>query len=699
MAAYARKHPLEIPPPSEKDWLKDDEGDFFLQDPDRKRDALPQPFRMINKLVTLAFENAMEIIERREMLREARKLKVQPTKCFPTAEFQVTGRANCLAVSGKYVFVGLSVGLATFKVSDCKEVCAWEAVRTEICAIHASDLGNECHVLLAVDEMGLVWLFCFHEESFLLVKILNELEDISKRTTCVEVVLSRGGDYAGVLLQDSTKAWLEIYRLPKDSWLKEMEKIPGAAAGLACRERRSSWTSAESPVSANKADAKLSLPVLLLKVKPPKPITGSSFKSPLDALKKVDDGSMLGLGYNHLIKESQWEQQEAIFRRTYREYLEAEGERESKDEIPRHATFHFLLPSRILQVGPEMRVQPDVPAGISVHWNGSHNLCFYLLNRPLKEKADSDPKPDVVWPCAALIAHSAVSSCSRYLALACEDASIAVWDMHLGYPLSVTAILEERLIRSIHFLWSSAAASNETPCPGTDPPCSVVQLLVLCTDSSFYLVKAPMAGKSSITLLADRPEDPNLAVSAVVPVLAFPGAALVFSWDGTVSLMNTATSQIVYCFSTPPTHAVASPWQPVFIVDSANLCLLLRGDKQQQEDALAQSTASHSTIFLFDFNSYPLKEAFPKEPDLPLRSLQNLPLVERCSIFLRDRFHILPEKQQSLLGLREELPEYWSRLQAQAAAMDKERQKVKGQKKSALHPEGQALLYHNPADL
>ncbi|XP_009694094.1 PREDICTED: WD repeat-containing protein 93 [Cariama cristata] len=674
MAVYIRKHPLEIPPPSEKDWLKDDEEDFFLQDPDRKHDVLPQPFRMINKLVMLVFENAMEIIERREMLREAQRLKAQPTKCFPTAEFQVSGRANCLAVSGKHIFVGLSMGLAAFKVSNFKEVCAWDAAKMEICAIHALDLGNEHHVLLAVDEMGLVWLFCFHKETFLLIKILNEAEDISKRSTCVELVLSPRGDYAGVLLQDGTKAWLEIYRLPKDSWLKELEKSPGAAAGLACRERRSSWTSAVSPVSANKADAKLSFPVLLLKVEPPKPITGSSFKSPLDALKKVDDGSMLGLGYNHLIKDSQWEQQEAIFRSTYREFLGAEGERESKEEMPRHATFHFLLPSRILQVGPEMKVQPDVPAGISVHWDGSHNLCLYLLNRPLKEKVDSDPTPDVVWPCAAPIACSAVSSCSRYLALACEDATITIWDKQLGYPLSVTAVLEERLIRSVHFLRSSAAACNETSCPGTDPACPIVQLLVLCTDSSLYLVKAPKAGKSSITLLADRPEDSNLPVSAVAPVLAFPSAALVFSWDGTVSLMNTATSQIVYCFSTPPSHAVASPWQPVFVVDSVNWCLLLRGDKQQQADALAESRASHSTIFLFDFNSYPLKEAFPKEPDLPLKSLQNLPWFERCNIFLRDR-------QQNLLGLREQLPEYWSQLQAQAAAMDEERQKVKGQKK------------------
>ncbi|NXK59549.1 WDR93 protein, partial [Sylvietta virens] len=448
---------LGNPPPSEKDWPKEDEEDFFLLDPYQKRDVLPQScFRMIDKLVTQVFESAMEIIEKREMLREAQKRKLQAKKCFPTAEFQVTERPNCLAVSGKYIFVGLSVGLAAFNTCDFKDVCSWDAAKTEICAIHASDLGNECHVLLAVDEMGLAWLFCFHKESFLLIKILNEVKDISQRSTCVEVVLSRGGDYAGILLQGNTKAWLEIYQLPKDSWLTKMEKNAGAAEELSCSERRSSCSSEvgtfllqELSVSAVEFDVELDPPVVLLTVRPPKPITGTSFQGPLDALKEVDDGSMLGLGYNHLIKDSQWELQEAIFRSTYQEYLEAEGVTE--EEIPRYATFHFLLSSRILE-GPEMKVQPDIPVGIGVHWDGNHNFCLYLLNHSLEEKADSDLKPDVVWPCAAPIACSAVSSCSRYLALAGEDATITIWDKQLGYPLSVTAILEERFIRSIHFL-------------------------------------------------------------------------------------------------------------------------------------------------------------------------------------------------------------------------------------------------------
>ncbi|XP_065268816.1 WD repeat-containing protein 93 [Emys orbicularis] len=676
MPVYIRKHPLEIPPPSEKDWIKkDEEENFFLQDPDQIFDSLPQPFRMINKLVTLVFEQAWEIIEKREALREAQTLKVKPTLYLPTAEFQVMGRANCLAASGQHVFLGLSTGLAVFNMPNCKRVCAWESAKLEICAIRASNLGNETHLLVTVDEMGLARLFYFYRDSLLLIKVLNEVEEISKRNTCVEAELSQGGDYAGILLQGNTEAWLEIYRLPKDSWLKETDHSQAAAAVSSFRERRFSQASAkslelpgegsaetESPTSASRVETKLSLPVLLLKVRSPKPLTGSTFKSPLEALMKIDDGSVIGLGQNHVIKDYQWEQQDAIFRSTFQKHLERESEPDSKEEKPSHAVFHFLLPGQILQIGPEIKAQPDVPTGISVHWNGSHNLCLYLLTRPSKEKTDAELKPDTVWPCAAPITCSAVTSCSSYMALACEDGTITVWDRCLGFPLAVTALPEGCLSRTIHFLQTSTAPRDQLPRPK-------VQLLVLCTDGSLHLVIVSGPRESRTVLLADRSEDPDQTISAVAPIPALPGAVLVFSWDGTVCLTDTATPQTVCHFITPPSHTVASPWQPVFTVDTTNQCLLLRGDEQQQQAGPpTQTKDNQSSIFLFYFDFYQSMEVFPAVPEPPPDSLQHRPWDERCDIFLRDRLQRLP-------GLSQQVPKCWSQLRKHAAALQRESRK------------------------
>uniref|UniRef100_A0A8C6ZPW2 WDR93 protein n=1 Tax=Nothoprocta perdicaria TaxID=30464 RepID=A0A8C6ZPW2_NOTPE len=232
MPVYIRKHPLEIPPPSERDWIKEEEEGFFPQDPDRALAALPQPARMISKLVMLVFENAMEIVERREALQEAQKGKVQATKCSPTAEFQV--KTSCLAASGKYIFVGLSMGLAVFQVSDCKQICAWDTAKTEICVIRASALGDEHHVLLAVDE--LVQFSRLPEGSRKAGFHLEDVKNCSPENPFL-LISSCSTQFPNA---GSTEAWLDIYRLPKDSWLKERENSPGAAAGLAFRDRKSS---------------------------------------------------------------------------------------------------------------------------------------------------------------------------------------------------------------------------------------------------------------------------------------------------------------------------------------------------------------------------------------------------------------------------------------------------------------------------
>uniref|UniRef100_A0A8C0FZW1 Uncharacterized protein n=1 Tax=Chelonoidis abingdonii TaxID=106734 RepID=A0A8C0FZW1_CHEAB len=241
MPVYIRKRPLEIPPPSEKDWIKkDEEENFFLQDPDQIFDSLPQPFRMINKLVTLVFEQAWEIIEKREAPREAQIRKVKPTLYLPTAEFQVMGRANCLAASGQHVFVGLSTGLAVFNTPSCKRICAWESTKLEICAIRASNLGNETHLLVTVDDMGR------YPMSFL----KSHVGGILRTNLCAMMEWKWWKPF--LLLSNcsmqfpnagSTEAWLEIYRLPKESWLKETDHSQAAAAVSSFRERRFSQAS------------------------------------------------------------------------------------------------------------------------------------------------------------------------------------------------------------------------------------------------------------------------------------------------------------------------------------------------------------------------------------------------------------------------------------------------------------------------
>lgn len=55
---------------------------------------------------------------------------------------------------------------------------------------------------------------------------------------------------------------------------------------------------------------------------------GTTFKSPLEVFAKIEDSYGLGSGQNHFIKDSQWEQHTAIFKATYKKYLDGEWEEE-----------------------------------------------------------------------------------------------------------------------------------------------------------------------------------------------------------------------------------------------------------------------------------------------------------------------------------------------------------------------------------
>lgn len=61
--------------------MSDDDDDDYLQDPDQLRDVLPQPYRMINKVLDQLLSDVWETIEDKEIRRIKEEQKVKPLKC------------------------------------------------------------------------------------------------------------------------------------------------------------------------------------------------------------------------------------------------------------------------------------------------------------------------------------------------------------------------------------------------------------------------------------------------------------------------------------------------------------------------------------------------------------------------------------------------------------------------------------------
>ena len=67
----------------------EDDGQDFIQDPEQFKDTLPQPYRMLDKIVTHIFENAWDIITRRETERMVEASKIKPPKYSTDVQIEV----------------------------------------------------------------------------------------------------------------------------------------------------------------------------------------------------------------------------------------------------------------------------------------------------------------------------------------------------------------------------------------------------------------------------------------------------------------------------------------------------------------------------------------------------------------------------------------------------------------------------------
>ncbi|XP_067874183.1 WD repeat-containing protein 93 isoform X2 [Heterodontus francisci] len=558
MPGYIKKY-QEVPTPSEHNWNEDD---YYLKDPDQRLDELPQPFRMIDKLIGRILDSAWESIEGREAEREAEKLKIKPPSRESSEEIQLPANLNCFAnsVDENYIFAGLSEGVAVLNMEDQTVTSVWNMEGIEVVALQVRHAGGKLYLLAALDDMGIARLLFSYDEIFSLVKVFNAFDSGSEKITCCKFELSEDGDYAGLTLEGKGESWLEVYRLLKDNWAQELDQF----------EKLMTLNEQDGQINPpNVQGIKLTPPVLVMKQRP-KQITDCLWKNPFDALQKLDDANVIGTGQNHVISAQQRNEEKKIFEEMYETCLSKDTTGES-EEKQSQATFHFLTLGRILPVGLEQKTQVGLPNALCVWWNGSHVLLHYVLKIPIgKEKIELEPKADIVWPNASPITCTAVEACASLLVIALVDGTITIWDLYLGIPISVLSVSTDSTIRSLLFLESSFCVPF-----GSSDECRKAQVLVTCKNGAVYLVTAIKHTEGSFSTVREGNEESGSTISAVALVPQLSKFLLIFT-NGTIALLDFTNGDVLCHCILPFPHVIASPWEPVFAFDRGGSFLFIK---------------------------------------------------------------------------------------------------------------------------
>ncbi|XP_050402874.1 WD repeat-containing protein 93 isoform X2 [Patella vulgata] len=250
MPVYVRKN-MTFTPPSLENIADLDENDFEFIDPDKLRDQIPQPYRLVNKIVDSVVEKAWSFISEIETKKTANLNKIRPPKYDCAVKLQNHEKATALtdSVDGRYVFIGLSNGIVAIDSLTQETVATWDEEKVDIVHIKCHLIGVQTYLLVTIDEMGIVKLFIFSSEQIFLLKILNEQvqEPGSTKIISTKCESSDEGDYIGIVLENtsSSEIWLELHRLPRDTWLREMETVVAELKALSQQQEEEAAMAAE----------------------------------------------------------------------------------------------------------------------------------------------------------------------------------------------------------------------------------------------------------------------------------------------------------------------------------------------------------------------------------------------------------------------------------------------------------------------
>ncbi|XP_048736712.1 WD repeat-containing protein 93-like isoform X3 [Ostrea edulis] len=705
MPVYIRKNVNFTPPSIDKFPLEDDED--YITDPDQLVDRLPQPYRMIDKVLKLWYDEVWEIIEKRENERLEESRKIRPPQYECSTQMKSHGRACCVcdSVDGRYIFIGLPRGLAAVDVLTQEKMATWEEDSVDIHYIKAYLIGVQVYLIVTIDDMGFARLLIFGGDKFYFVKILNEFQrgrggvhrpifsnpahaEGGTKLNISKCEASRNGDYLGAVYEnpETAEVWLEVYKLPRDAWLHELESVLAQTKKEEKTEEdqtteTAATTDQDAPTPQNEGDPppaapqddshgekhvpKLSPTSVVMKLKPPPSMSelrqkGNTSSSVYSACQKVDTGEVIGTGVNHILTPSHKEMRKEVFAHLHDnliDYLPKEDELESLEDV----NFHFMTAGRLVPIGLEQQSQIGLPTTIAVWWKGSTHVMQYSL---LKQHKDFEVKPDLVWPYTSPVTASAVSDDTSLLAVGFENGNLVLWDRYLGIQRGVVNILDRVKIAQLTFLDPSICPQNLDDYQPYRTKASAY-LLILCDNGALYVTMTGPGLELDPICISPQVEKENDIFTMVQPVPGIQDLLITVLKSGKVQIRDSLQGTVLCEPILPKSHELMAPWDPVVAVGAMGQILFLKGNnKDYGEDEGGDQAECAGALFVYQIRSFPSLDSYMSRKRDKVNQTVHAKIENRIEALMKERIAqqgLRKSRMQERWGnLKEEI---WSILQ------------------------------------
>lgn len=622
-------------PPSE-----DEVDDSFVVDPDQIFDELPQPFRLVEKILRQVFDAAwerIEGIEERKALKRSKAVLPLFELGKQLSEYNGT-TCICPATDGNYMFI---CHTNRFTVVDSfleTVVASYEELEGNAVHMSACCLQEGYYLISTLDDEGCARLFCFTGDKVHLIRTFNEPET-SKQAIATLVDVSQDGGYIGVGWKVPMKeSWVEIYKIPKETWIKEIETAMAAAV----RSRKPTLAESSAPdlEEINAAEQLLkstedqeplegmspsgsrpssaqaghnqpglsvisfTKPAAVLRVRPPAPVGPCAATNCSAALKAADaEGNVIGSGSSHVLMTQFFENYDKAFHQLHKEELKYL----SKDDqdLTSFPRLHFLIPSRLIPSGLESA--PSKVNSLAVWWSGGTQLFMYSL---VKNAKDLEHKPDIVWPHSKQIIMSAVSECGCFMALGLSTGTVVVWDVYRGSLLRVYPITEKGRILVLCFLTSdngliTMQGGDLSPSPAS--PCA--NLIVSCDDGTFCLLQCGVSLSHSAKPLEDRSAVDMEVITNVVNMPQTPQVVAALTKSGRITMYDVCSCTAICHVGLPESYLLSSQL-PCICASGRVLILIGAQSNEENKEVLDGETA---VPFSYNLQLFPTLKKYWRE--------------------------------------------------------------------------------------